>query len=145
MTAPVTLLICALGGEGGGLLSEWVVDAAQRAGLAVQSTSVPGVAQRTGATTYYVEIFPLPLVQVQGRHPVFSLYPVPGALDLLVSSELLETARPKPPQAPVITRLSRVRTIRKKLQNSRILAIIGDNLEIDYLVSRFLVRSHGFA
>ena len=92
-TRPTTLLICALGGEGGGVLTEWLIDIAREAGYAAQSTSIPGVAQRTGATTYYVEVFPVPLAQLAGRRPVFSLNPVPGALDALVSSELLESAR----------------------------------------------------
>ena len=51
-----TVLIAALGGEGGGVLSSWLVDAAETDGRTVQATSVPGVAQRTGATTYYLEI-----------------------------------------------------------------------------------------
>jgi indolepyruvate ferredoxin oxidoreductase beta subunit len=93
MTRPITLLVCALGGEGGGVLTEWLVDTARRAGYAAQATSIPGVAQRTGATTYYLEVFPVPLAELAGRRPVFSLSPVPGALDALVSSELLETAR----------------------------------------------------
>jgi len=90
---PITILVCALGGEGGGVLAEWLVDTALAAGHSVQSTSIPGVAQRTGATTYYLEVFPRPDAELGGRRPVFSLTPVPGALDLLVSSELLETAR----------------------------------------------------
>jgi indolepyruvate ferredoxin oxidoreductase, beta subunit len=90
---PISLLICALGGEGGGVLTEWLVETARESGFAAQSTSIPGVAQRTGATTYYVEVFPVPLSQLGGRRPVFSLNPVPGALDAMVSSELLETAR----------------------------------------------------
>ena len=90
---PVTLLICALGGEGGGLLTEWLVDIARASGYAAQSTSIPGVAQRTGATTYYLEVFPVPLAQLDGKRPVFSLNPVPGAIDAMVSSELLETTR----------------------------------------------------
>ena len=90
---PITLLICALGGEGGGTLTQWLVEVARSSGFAAQSTSIPGVAQRTGATTYYLEVFPTPLVELQGRRPVFSLTPVPGAIDALVSSELLETAR----------------------------------------------------
>ena len=53
-----TVLIAALGGEGGGVLSNWLVDAASEDGRVVQATSVPGVAQRTGATTYYLEIGP---------------------------------------------------------------------------------------
>ena len=53
---PWTVLVAALGGEGGGVLSSWLVDAATADGRRVQATSVPGVAQRTGATTYYLEI-----------------------------------------------------------------------------------------
>ena len=90
---PISLLLCALGGEGGGVLSQWLVEAARIAGYPAQSTSIPGVAQRTGATTYYVEVFPQPLADLGGRRPVLSLNPVPGALDALVSSELLETTR----------------------------------------------------
>jgi indolepyruvate ferredoxin oxidoreductase, beta subunit len=93
MTQPVSLLICALGGEGGGVLTEWIIATAHHAGYAAQSTSIPGVAQRTGATTYYIEVFPTPITQLDGKRPVFSLNPVPGALDALVSSELLETTR----------------------------------------------------
>ncbi|MBC7600047.1 MAG: indolepyruvate oxidoreductase, partial [Polaromonas sp.] len=89
----ISLLICAQGGEGGGVLTEWLVDIARASGYAAQSTSIPGVAQRTGATTYYLEVFPVPLAELKGKRPVFSLNPVPGALDGLVSSELLETAR----------------------------------------------------
>ena len=90
---PITLLVCALGGEGGGVLAQWLVDIATLAGYAAQSTSIPGVAQRTGATTYYLEVFPQPLATLGGRRPVFGLAPVPGALDALVCSELLEAAR----------------------------------------------------
>ena len=75
------------------MLSQWLVEAARAAGLAAQSTSIPGVAQRTGATTYYLEFFPIPVVELGGKRPVLGLYPAPGALDALVSSELLETAR----------------------------------------------------
>ena len=63
---PISILIAAIGGEGGGVLSNWLVDAATTAGFPVQSTSIPGVAQRTGATTYYVEIFPAPLAELNG-------------------------------------------------------------------------------
>jgi indolepyruvate ferredoxin oxidoreductase beta subunit len=90
---PLGMLICALGGEGGGVLAEWLIEVAIRRGHASQASSIPGVAQRTGATTYYVEIFPRPEHELPGLCPVFSLNPVPGALDLLVSSELLETVR----------------------------------------------------
>jgi indolepyruvate ferredoxin oxidoreductase beta subunit len=90
---PTTLLIAALGGEGGGVLTHWIVNAAQEAGLVVQSTSIPGVAQRTGATTYYVEIYPVPRAALKGAVPVLALNPGPGDVDLVVSSELLEAGR----------------------------------------------------
>jgi indolepyruvate ferredoxin oxidoreductase beta subunit len=90
---PLTLLICALGGEGGGVLTQWLVDAARLAGHRAQATSIPGVAQRTGSTTYYLEFDPQRESDRAGAPLVFNLSPVPGALDALVSSELLETAR----------------------------------------------------
>src|SRR5438034_466116 len=77
---PVSVLIAALGGQGGGVLTEWIVDAATHAGLRAQATSIPGVAQRTGATTYYLEIYPEPPPAGSSPDPVFSLYPMPGAL-----------------------------------------------------------------
>jgi indolepyruvate ferredoxin oxidoreductase beta subunit len=89
---PVSILIGALGGHGGGVLTEWIVGAAAHAGYPAQSTSIPGVAQRTGATTYYVEIFP-ERSDAGGPEPVFSLYPTPGDVDVIVASELLEAAR----------------------------------------------------
>src|ERR1043165_4772375 len=92
-TRPVTLLIAALGGEGGGVLTDWIVSAAEACGLPVQSTSIPGVAQRTGATTYYVEIFPVPLAKLGGKRPVLALAPGVGDVDLVVASELLEGGR----------------------------------------------------
>ena len=90
---PVTILIAALGGEGGGVLTEWLVDTAGLAGYPAQSTSIPGVAQRTGATTYYVEVYPEPFSLLAGRSPTLSLLPVPGCVDLVVASELLEAVR----------------------------------------------------
>jgi indolepyruvate ferredoxin oxidoreductase beta subunit len=88
---PITILIAALGGEGGGVLAEWLVDLASAAGHPAQSTSIPGVAQRTGATTYYVEVWPQP--SRDGPQPILSLLPVPGGIDLAIASELLEAAR----------------------------------------------------
>jgi indolepyruvate ferredoxin oxidoreductase beta subunit len=89
---PVSILIAALGGQGGGVLTEWIVGAAAHAGYAAQATSIPGVAQRTGATTYYVEVFP-ERVAPGGPEPVFSLYPTPGDVDVIIASELLEAGR----------------------------------------------------
>ncbi|AEG94357.1 indolepyruvate oxidoreductase subunit beta family protein [Ramlibacter tataouinensis] len=119
---PITLLISALGGEGGGVLTEWLVDTARHAGYPAQSTSIPGVAQRTGATTYYIEVFPVKRAELGGRRPVFSLNPVPGALDAMVSSELLETARQvgngmtAPDRTLVITSSARTLTTQERMQ-----------------------------
>ena len=90
---PFTLVIAALGGEGGGVLTDWIVSAAEHCGLPVQSTSIPGVAQRTGATTYYIEIFPVPLSELGGKRPVLALSPGVGDVDLVIASELLEAGR----------------------------------------------------
>jgi indolepyruvate ferredoxin oxidoreductase beta subunit len=92
-TRPITLLIAALGGEGGGVLTDWIVSAAAEAGFPVQSTSIPGVAQRTGATTYYIEIFPVPMRELGGKCPVLALTPGVGDIDIAVASELLEAGR----------------------------------------------------
>lgn len=119
---PITLLVAALGGEGGGVLTDWLIETARHAGFAAQATSIPGVAQRTGATTYYLEVFPVPMAQLGGRKPVFSLNPVPGALDALVSSELLETARQvssgmaSPDRTLVISSSARALTTMERMQ-----------------------------
>ena len=119
---PISILLCALGGEGGGVLSEWLIDVARHAGYAAQATSIPGVAQRTGATTYYLEVFPVPLAELAGRRPVFGLNPLPGKLDVLVSSELLETARqiasglPSNDRTLVITSSARALTTLEKME-----------------------------
>lgn len=90
---PITLLIAALGGEGGGVLTDWIVKAATHAGYPVQSTSIPGVAQRTGATTYYIEVVPATWRALNGRRPVLSLTPGVGDVDIMAATELLEAGR----------------------------------------------------
>lgn len=89
MPKPVTILIGALGGDGGGVLCDWIVSAAQSRKLAVQATQIPGVAQRTGATTYYVEVMPA------GGAPssVLALNPAMGEVDVALATELLEAGR----------------------------------------------------
>src|SRR5262249_39933873 len=89
-TGILSLLIPAVGGQGGGVLSEWIVEAAALDGFRVHGTSIPGVAQRTGSTTYYVELL---TDRNATEDPAFSLYPVPGALDVLLAPEYLEVAR----------------------------------------------------
>jgi indolepyruvate ferredoxin oxidoreductase beta subunit len=89
MTRPITILVAALGGEGGGVLADWLIEAALHEGFPAQKTSIPGVSQRTGATTYYVEIYP----EKGARPPVMALVPSPGGIDLMAASELVEAGR----------------------------------------------------
>lgn len=87
----ITIAILALGGQGGGVLADWIVEIAQRNGFVAQGTSVPGVAQRTGSTVYYVELFPAS--PVGQREPVMALMPAPGDIDIVIASELMEAGR----------------------------------------------------
>jgi indolepyruvate ferredoxin oxidoreductase, beta subunit len=86
------ILILALGGEGGGTLTEWIVEACLACNWPIQATSIPGVAQRTGATSYYIECLP-EVLPSNVKTPPMCLAPLAGDLDLIISSELLETAR----------------------------------------------------
>jgi indolepyruvate ferredoxin oxidoreductase, beta subunit len=87
---PVSIAVSALGGQGGGVLADWIVEVAEGHGWLVQSTSVPGVAQRTGTTVYYLETCPPP---AGGAAPIFALMPVPGDVDVVVAAELMEAGR----------------------------------------------------
>lgn len=93
MTAPlktINMIVAALGGEGGGVLTNWLIDVAKRSGWYCQSTSLAGVAQRTGATIYYLEFIPRSKNQPE---PVMSLFPAQGDIDIAVTSEIAEAGR----------------------------------------------------
>lgn len=82
-----------MGGEGGGVLADWIVDLGEHNGYIAQTTSVPGVAQRTGATIYYVELYPMARASADGGRPVLALMPLPGDVDVVIASELMEAGR----------------------------------------------------
>lgn len=115
---PLRLLISALGGEGGGVLASWISEAAVANGFVVSRTSIPGVAQRTGATTYYIEIMPQ---QADAPRPILALNPAPGEVDILIASELLEAARVagtgliSPDRTTLIASTARVFTMDEKM------------------------------
>lgn len=90
-TRPLTMAILAMGGEGGGVLADWCVDMAEHCGYWAQTTSVPGVAQRTGTTVYYLEFFPK--LAGQTEEPILSTMAAPGEVDIVVASELMEAGR----------------------------------------------------
>ncbi len=102
----VSVLIPAVGGQGGGVLAEWIVEAATVAGYLAHGTSIPGVAQRTGSTT-------------------FSLYPVPGAVDVLLAPEFLEVGRaieaglPSPDRTTIVASTHRLYSIHEKVATGR--------------------------
>ena len=85
LTDVIKLAIMAVGGQGGGVLTNWIEATARAAGYAVQATSVAGVSQRTGATIYYIEMAP--------TAGVFSLAPAGGDVDILIAAELMEAGR----------------------------------------------------
>jgi indolepyruvate ferredoxin oxidoreductase beta subunit len=85
---PICIAILAIGGQGGGVLADWIVTTAELNGWYAQATSVPGVAQRTGATVYYLEVLPN-----RGRPPVLALMPTPGDVDIVLAAELMEAGR----------------------------------------------------
>ena len=87
---PICMLVGALGGQGGGVLVDWLVDAARKAGYHAQGSSTPGVAQRTGATTYYFELFP---EKNPEKTPIFTFFPGSDDLDLMVAMEPTEAGR----------------------------------------------------
>src|SRR5450759_1499193 len=89
----IRIAILAMGGEGGGVLADWIVDLAEHGGYLAQLTSVPGVAQRTGATIYYLELFPGSGLGAGLPEQALALMPMPGDVDIVVASELMEAGR----------------------------------------------------
>lgn len=85
----LSIAILALGGQGGGVLADWIADLGRGAGWIAQTTSVPGVAQRTGSTVYYVEL----ARRAAGREPIMAQMPMPGDVDVALASELMEAGR----------------------------------------------------
>ncbi len=117
---PIKIAILAMGGEGGGVLADWIVDIGEHNGHLAQSTSVAGVAQRTGATIYYIELFPRQAAEREGASPVLALIPTPGDVDVLIASELMEAGRAvqrglvTPDRTTLITSTHRVYSIAEK-------------------------------
>ncbi len=84
----IKLAVLAVGGQGGGVLTGWIEALARANGHVCQATSVAGVAQRTGATVYYVEMAP-----AGPQTPVFSLMPAAGDVDIMITAEMMEAGR----------------------------------------------------
>ena len=112
----IKLAVLAVGGQGGGVLADWITDVAERNGYIAQSTSVAGVAQRTGATIYYIE-----MARDTGRLPVFALSPSQGDVDILIAAELMEAGRAiirgfvTPERTTLITSSHRIAAVSEKI------------------------------
>ena len=135
MRRTIRIAILAMGGEGGGVLAGWIVETAEANGWLAQQTSIPGVAQRTGATNYYLELFPLPTAALPAspqrggepvaigidRMPVMALSPMPGDVDIVLASELMEAGRAiqrgivTPDRTTLITSTGRVFAMTERL------------------------------
>ncbi len=121
-TRPISISISALGGQGGAVLSQWIIDLAEANGFYGQSTSVPGVAQRTGATIYYIELFSKNAAVKAGKKPILALMPMPGDVDICIASELMEAGRAverkfvSPSNTTLISSTHRVYAISEKEQ-----------------------------
>ena len=84
----IKLVVMAVGGQGGGVLTGWIEAVARAQGFTCQATSVAGVSQRTGATVYYVE-----MMEAADESPVYALAPSAGDVDILIASEMMEVGR----------------------------------------------------
>lgn len=82
------VLIGTVGGQGGGVLSDWLVHGLLESGWGATSIGLLGLSQRAGTVTYYCEGAP-------GRDVprVTSMFAAPGEVDLLIGQELLELGR----------------------------------------------------
>jgi indolepyruvate ferredoxin oxidoreductase beta subunit len=117
MAGIIKLACLAVGGQGGGVLTGWIETVARANGYVCQATSVAGVAQRTGATVYYVEMAP-----ASARPPIFSLAPAAGDVDIMISAELMEAGRSimrgfvTPDRTVLITSTHRALAVSEKME-----------------------------
>jgi len=86
----IKILLPAVGGQGGGVLTEWLFQAFLLEGYEVQGISLPGLSQRGGSTVYYLEVC---ADKTENGNILFSQHPVPGDVDVIVAQEFLELGR----------------------------------------------------
>lgn len=87
-----TVYIAAVGGQGGALLTDWLLAAATQMRYQAHSVGIPGMSQRGGATSYYVEMAPEEAAP-EINDALLSPAPFLGEVDCLVGLELLELGR----------------------------------------------------
>ncbi|RLA07749.1 MAG: hypothetical protein DRQ54_05055, partial [Gammaproteobacteria bacterium] len=84
----IRVLIGTVGGQGGGVLSDWLVRGLLNAGWQPQSIGLLGLSQRAGTVIYYIEAN-----QEGDTPPILSPFAVPGDVDLILAQEFLELGR----------------------------------------------------
>jgi indolepyruvate ferredoxin oxidoreductase beta subunit len=87
----IKILIPAVGGQGGGVFTEWIVQAFFLEDFDAQGISLPGLSQRGGSTVYYLEAHPKP--KSHDKPIIFAQFPVPGEVDIIIAQEFLELGR----------------------------------------------------
>lgn len=138
----IKLAILAVGGQGGGVLTSWIEAVARANGYAAQATSVAGVAQRTGATVYYVEMAP-----AGDRPPVFSLMPSAGDVDIMITAEMMEAGRSiirgfvTPDRTTLITSTHRALAVSEKMVPGDGIASSEEVLAAAELAARRFIRA----
>lgn len=138
----IKLALLAVGGQGGGVLTGWIEVMARAQGYAVQATSVAGVAQRTGATVYYVEMAPM-----TGGVPVFSLMPSAGDVDIMITAEMMEAGRAiirgfvTPDRTTLITSTHRALAVSEKMVPGDGIADAGEVVAAAEIAARRLIAA----
>lgn len=90
---PIKIALLAVGGDGGSVFTSWCVNLAKNCGYFASSTSIAGVAQRTGSTLYYLELLPQIEIKKRDKTPVLSQMPIPGDVDIVIATEIVEIGR----------------------------------------------------
>ncbi len=113
-----SIFLSAVGGQGGNLLAEWIFQAATFDGHRAQAVSLPGLSQRGGATSFYLEVA-AGTDRERLSKMVFSQHPVPGEVDLIIAQEFLELARLlqegySSPHSKIVASTHRVYTVGEK-------------------------------
>lgn len=136
------LAILAVGGQGGGVLTSWIEDLARGNGYTAQATSVAGVAQRTGATIYYIEMSP-----VGPQTPVYALMPAAGDVDVMITAELMEAGRSiirgfvTPDRTTLITSTHRALAVSEKMVPGDGIASAEEVLAAAEVAARHLIKA----
>ena len=142
MSGVIKLAVLAVGGQGGGVLTGWIEDLARACGYEAQATSVAGVAQRTGATVYYIEMAP------KGTKPaIFSLMPAAGDVDIIITAELMEAGRAilrgfvTPDRTTLITSTHRALAVSEKMAPGDAIASSDEVLAAAQVAARQLIAA----